>query len=101
MFGFGMQDVPGQTQGLIAARAALARRPRASAADTIDRHKLRPLIAAIAVGDHELQRLAASPPSADLATLAHRTARLNARTEPERAISRRLGLGDCLARPAR
>jgi len=100
MFGFGMQDVVGQTQGLIAARTALASRLLAAATDAIDRRKLRPLAAAVAAGNVELRRLAARPPSADLATLARRIARLDARTARERAISRRLGLGDCLARPA-
>jgi hypothetical protein len=101
MFAFGTQDVAGQAEGLIGARTALARRLRASAADAIDRRKLRQLIAAIAAGNHELQRLAAGRPSPDLSTLRRRNARLDARTEPERAIGRRLGLGDCLARPAR
>jgi hypothetical protein len=100
LFGFGMQDVAGQTQGLTAARAALARRLLASTADAVDRRKLRHLVAAIAAGSRELRRLAASPPPRDLRALAARIARLDARTEPERAISRRLGLGDCLARPA-
>jgi hypothetical protein len=100
MFVFGMQDIVGQTQGLIGARAALTRRLRASAADGIDRRKLRPLLGAIAAGNRELRRLAAHP-AGDLATLAERVASLDARTEPERGISRRLGLGDCLARPAR
>ena len=102
MFGFGMQDVIGQAQGLLAARAALARRLPGSAADAVaDRHKLRPLIEAVAAGDDELVRLASARQTSDLATIARRTARFDARTEPERAISRRLGLGDCLARPAR
>jgi hypothetical protein len=99
LFGFGMQDVAGQTQGLIAARAALARRLLASTRDAVDRRKLRPLVAAIAAGSRALRRLAASPPPADLRALAARIARLDKRTAPERAISRRLGLGDCLARP--
>jgi hypothetical protein len=96
MFGFGMQDVSGQAQGLIDARLALARELLASATDAVDRRKLRPLVAAIVAGNHELVRLA----SGDLATIAKRAARFDARTEPERAISRALGLGDCLARPA-
>jgi hypothetical protein len=99
LFGFGMQDVAGQTQGLIAARTALARRLLASTADAVDRRKLRPLVAAIAAGSRALRRLAASPPPADLRALAARIARLDKRTAAERAISRRLGLGDCLARP--
>jgi hypothetical protein len=94
-----MQDVAGQTQGLIAARVALARRLRASTTDVLDRRKLQPLAAAIAGDNRELRRLAASPPPANLRALAARIARLDRRTEPERAISRRLGLGDCLARP--
>jgi hypothetical protein len=100
MFGFGMQDVAGQAQGLITARSALIRRLIASA-DAVDRRKLRPLIDAITAGNDELVRLAAADPTGDLATVAERAARLDARTEPERAISRRLGLGDCLARPGR
>ena len=98
MFGFGMQDVVGQAQGLIAARSELARALTAAAADAVDQHKLRPLVRAIAAGNHELVRLASGY---DLTTVAKRTARFDARTEPERAISRRLGLGECLARPAR
>ena len=97
MFGFGMQDVvrpgagPDRRSRGARARASLA------TADAIDRRKLRPLVAAIAAGNHELVRLASARPRDD------RQARrpLDARTEPERAISRRLGLGDCLARPAR
>jgi hypothetical protein len=100
MFGFGMQDVAGQAQGLIAARATLTRRLPASAADAVDRRKLRPLIEAVAAGNHELVRLVAADQTGDLATVATHVARFDARTEPERAISRRLGLGDCLARPA-
>jgi hypothetical protein len=101
LFAFGMQDISGQTQGLIAARVALTRRLQASAADAVDRRKLRPLLVAITAGNRELRRLAARPAAADVATLSERVARLDERTEPERAISRRLGLGDCLARPAR
>jgi len=101
MFGFGMQDVIGQAQGLLAARATLARRLPASATDAVDRRKLRPLIEAVAAGNHELVRLASARQTSDLATIARRAARFDKRTEPERAISRRLGLGDCLARPAR
>jgi hypothetical protein len=101
LFGFGMQDLVGQAQGLLAARAELARGLLASAADAVDRRKLRPLIQAIAAGDHELVRLATTDPTGDLTTVARHVARFDARTEPERAISRRLGLGDCLARPAR
>src|SRR5215207_6312570 len=43
IFGFGMQDVVGQAEGLIAARAALAD-TMASTPDPIDRGKLRPLV---------------------------------------------------------
>jgi hypothetical protein len=101
MFGFGMQDVVGQAEGLIAAREALAGRLLSSTPDGIDRAKLRPLIAALAAGDRELGRLAAADAVGDGAAVARRVARLDERTEPERAISRRLGIGDCLARPGR
>jgi hypothetical protein len=100
LFGFGMQDVAGQAHGLIAARAALGRGLLAAAADAIDHRKLQPLVDAIAAGNHELDRLAASGPSSDPATVAAQTARFAKHVERERALSRRLGLGDCLARPA-
>jgi hypothetical protein len=99
LFGFGLQDMAGQAHGLIAARAALGRALLASASDAIDRHKLQPLVDAIAAGNHELGRLAASSPSSDPATVAERTARFATHVERERALSRRLGLGDCLAQP--
>jgi hypothetical protein len=101
MFGFGMQDVVGQVDGLIAARAAFARRVLASAPDSIDRGKLRPLIDAVGAGNRALVRLAAADAVGDSAAAAERVARFDEHTEPERLISKRLGLGDCLARPAR
>ena len=100
MFGFGMQDVVGQAQGLIAARETLARALLASAADAADRRKLQPLVEAVAAGNHELVRLGSADYAGDVATVAKGAARFDSHTEPERAISRRLGLGDCLARPA-
>jgi hypothetical protein len=99
LFGFGLQDVAGQAEGLIAVRAALAERLTAAARDGIDRDKLRPLLDAIADGSRELVRLARA--AGDQATVDALVARFDARTEPERAIARRLGLGDCLVRPAR
>jgi hypothetical protein len=93
MFGFGMQDIVGQTQGLIAARAALTRRLRASAADGIDRRKLRPLLGAIAAGNRELRRLAAHP-AGDLATLAERVARLDAWTRGRSRSARSVAAWD-------
>ena len=101
MFGFGMQDVVGSAEGLITARAALATRLAGSARDAFDRRKLRPLVRAVAAGNRELARMAAAELAGDHAAAAGVVARLDARTEPERAIARRLGLGDCLARPAR
>jgi len=100
MFGFGMQDVVGQAEGLIAARRALVGRLRASIRDAIDRGKLAPLVEAVGAGNRELLRLAAAGAVRDGALIAARVARLDERTERERAVSRRLGLGDCLARPA-
>ena len=99
MFGFGMQDVVGQVEGLVGARAALADR-LAATGDPIDREKLRPLVAAVREGSRELLRVAAADAAGDHAAVAARVARLDAGTEPERAISRRLGLGECLVRPA-
>ncbi len=101
MFGFGMQDVVGQAEGLIAARAAFARRVLASAPDPIDRGKLRPLIDAVGAGNRALVRLAEADAAGDSAAAADRIARLDEHTEPERLVGERLGLGDCLARPAR
>jgi hypothetical protein len=100
MFGFGMQDVVGQAEGLIAARAALARGVVAATPDPIDRRKLRPLVDAIHAGNRALARIGAAEAVGDAATVAARAASFDERTEPERAVSRRLGLGDCLARPA-
>jgi hypothetical protein len=100
LFGFGMQDVIGQAEGLIAARAALAERLVASARDDIDRDKLRPLLEAVARGSRELARMARADAADDHAAVAALVAGFDARTGRERAISRRLGLGDCLVRPA-
>ena len=99
LFGFGMQDVVGQAEGLVAARDELARRLRAAAADEIDRHKLAPLLDAIAAGSRELGAIAAADLAGDHDAVAGRAARFGERTEPERAASRRLGLGDCLVSP--
>ena len=99
LFGFGMQDVVGQAEGLVAARDELARRLRAAAADEIDRRKLAPLLDAIAAGSRELGAIAAADLAGDHDAVAERVARFGERTEPERAASRRLGLGDCLVSP--
>jgi hypothetical protein len=101
LFGFGMQDVVGQADGLIAARGALARRLRATAHGEADRRRLEPLLDAIAAGSRQLAALAAADVAGDRAAVEARVARFDDRTEPERAASRRLGLGDCLVRPAR
>ena len=100
LFAFGMQDVVGQVDGLLAARATLAQRLRAAAADEIDRRKLRPLLDALAEGDRALAGIAAEDIAGERAAVAARVARLDERTAAERAASRRLGLGDCLVRPA-
>jgi hypothetical protein len=99
LFGFGMQDVVGQAEGLVAARDELARRLRTAAADEIDRRKLAPLLAAIAAGSRALGAIAAADLAGDPDAVAERVARFGERTEPERAASRRLGLGDCLVSP--
>jgi hypothetical protein len=99
LFGFGMQDVVGQAEGLIAARTALAERIGA-AGDAIDRAKARPLLDAVDDGNRELARMARADAAGDGAAVAALVARFDDRTAPERALSRRLGLGDCLARPA-
>src|SRR5215207_9883394 len=65
MFGFGMQDVIGGAEGLIIARAALARRLERSARDAYDRRKLRPLVRAVAAGNRALARLAAAEAAGD------------------------------------
>jgi hypothetical protein len=101
LFGFGMQDVIGQAEGLIAARTAFAERLVAFARDDIDRDKLRPLLEAVERGSRELARMARADAAGDHAAVAELVGRFDARTGPERAISRRLGLGDCLVRPAR
>lgn len=101
LFAFGMQDVVGQAEGIVAARDGLARRLRAAAGDDVDRRKLRPLLGAIAAGSRELGVIAAADLAGDHDTVAAHVARFDARTGPERAASRRLGLGDCLVRPAR
>lgn len=100
MFGFGMQDTVGYAEGLIGVRAAFIRRAGRAAGDSVNRDKLAPLLAAVRAGNAALTRLAAADVSGDTAAVAAGVARFDARTEPERAISRRLGLGDCLARPA-
>jgi hypothetical protein len=100
LFGFGMQDVIGQAEGLIAARQAFAQRLRAAARDDIDRTKARPLLDAVDDGNRELARLARADAAGDHAGVAALVARFDDRTEAERAAGRRLGLGDCLARPA-
>jgi hypothetical protein len=101
LFGFGIQDVVGGAEGLIAVRAALARRLAGAARNGFDRRKLRPLVRAIAAGNRELARLATADAAGDHRAAATLVARFDARTEPERAVARRLGLGDCLVRPAR
>jgi hypothetical protein len=45
--------------------------------------------------------MARADAACDHAAASARVTRFDARTERERTISRRLGLGDCLARPAR
>ena len=85
LFGFGMQDVVGQAEGLVAARDELARRLRAAAADEIDRRKLAPLLDAIAAGSRELGAIAAADLAGDHDAVAERVARFGERTEPERA----------------
>jgi hypothetical protein len=100
MFGFGMQDTVGYAEGLIDVREAFIRRAGGAAGDAVDREKLAPLLAAVRAGNAELARLAAAEVRGNTAAVAAGVARFDARTEPERAISRRLGLGDCLARPA-
>ena len=101
MFAFGMQDVGGGAEGLIVARSALARRLARAAHDELDPRKLRPLVRAVAAGSRALARLAAAEAAGDRAAVAGLLARLDERTEPERALARRLDLGDCLVRPAR
>jgi hypothetical protein len=98
LFGFGMQDLVGATEGLIAARAALSRRLTRAAQDTIDRRKLQPLLRAVAGGDRELAMLGAAEPGGDRA--AGLVTRFAAHTEREQSLARRLDLGDCLVRPA-
>jgi hypothetical protein len=99
LFGFGLQDVVGQAEGLVAVRAALAERLVAAARDDVDRDKLRPRLAAIRDGSGQLVRIARA--AGDQAAVDAFVARFDARTGPERASARRLGLGDCLVRPAR
>lgn len=101
MFGFGMQDVVGGVEGLIAARDALVRGLGRSARDGFDRRRLAPLVRAVAAGNRELARLGAADAAGDEAAAARLLAGLDARMEPERALARRLDLGDCLVRPAR
>ena len=101
LFGFGMQDIVGGAEGLIVARITLARRLAGSARDEFDTRKLRPLVRAVAAGNRELARLAAADAADDRAAVAGLLARLDERTEPERALARGLDLGDCLVRPGR
>jgi hypothetical protein len=101
LFGFGMQDVIGAAEGLVAARAALARGLAGSAQDSFDRRKLRPLLGAVAEGNRRLARLAAAEAAGDHARAAALVARFGAQAESERALARRLGLGDCLVHPGR
>ena len=101
MFGFGMQDVVGGVEGLIAARDALVRGLERSGRDGFDRRRLAPLVRAVAAGNRELARLGAADANGDEAATARLLAGLDARMEPERALARRLDLGDCLVRPAR
>lgn len=101
LFGFGMQDALGAAEGLIAARAALTRRLIGSAQDGFDRRRLQPLVRAVAEGNRELARMAAAEAAGDYRAAARLVARFDARTEPERALARRLDLGECLVRPAR
>jgi hypothetical protein len=100
MFGFGMQDTVGYAEGLIAVRTAFVRRVAGAASDRIDREKLAPLIAAVRAGNRELTELAAAELTGNTAAVTAGVARFDARTAPERTAARRLGLGDCLARPA-
>ena len=100
LFAFGMQDVVGQVDGLLGARATLAQQLRSAAAGKIERRKLRPLLDALAEGDRVLAGIATAQVARDRAAVAARVARLDQHTESERAASRRLGLGDCLVRPA-
>ena len=101
MFAFGLQDVLGGAEGVFAARSALARRLTGSAKDKFDRRKLRPLVRAIGEGNRELARLAAAEAAGDDEAVTGIVARLDARTDPERALARGLDLGDCLVRSAR
>jgi hypothetical protein len=101
VFGFGMQDVIGAVEGLIAARAALVRQLTGAAQDVIDRRKLQPLLRAVADGNRELGLLAAADAAGDPAAAAELVARFDAHTEQEQTLARRLDLGDCLVRPAR
>jgi hypothetical protein len=99
VFGFGMQDLVGATEGLMAARAALSRRLTRAAHDAIDRRKLQPLLRAVSEGNRELAMLGAAEPGGDHAT--GLMARFAAHTEREQTLARRLDLGGCLVRPAR
>jgi hypothetical protein len=101
VFAFGLQDVAGQVEGLVSVRDALGRELRAGAPGAGDRRALAPLLTAIAAGSRELERLATADLAGDRADVARRVARFDDRTAAEREVSRRLGLGDCLVRPAR
>ncbi|HYI17883.1 MAG TPA: hypothetical protein VD836_04195, partial [Solirubrobacteraceae bacterium] len=100
LFAFGLQDVAGQVEGLRGARAGLSRRLRAAATGAPDRDKLAPLLAAITEGSRELDRLAAADLAGDRMAVEAGLARFDDRVAAERERSRRLGLGDCLVRPA-
>jgi hypothetical protein len=97
MFDSYMQGIEGQTQGVTAARGARGfthQRPTRSIATSC--------VASRRDRCGETASCGTCPPTRRRpSTLAERIARVNARTEPERAIGRRLVLGDCLARPAR
>jgi hypothetical protein len=55
----------------------------------------------VRAGNRELERLAAAAAAGDDSGAAAVVAGFDARTAPERALARRLALGDCLVRPAR
>ena len=89
LFAFGLQDVAGQADGLAAARADLARRLRAAATGADDRRRIAPLLAAIAAGSRELDRLAAADLAGDRDAVEAGVARFDDRTAAERERSRR------------
>jgi len=101
LFAFGLQDVAGQAEGLVAARSGLARRLRGAAGAAADRRRVAPLLTALATGNRELRLLGAAGVAGVGAAVEARVGRFEGRTHPGRAAARRLGLGDCLVRPAR